>query len=241
SDGQAAKVRRCRVSRRRTTVIRNAARLGAFAAPDPAYRDTLLSHFADTPVSYVVVAAGRLSPEKGFGVLADAAAGLLGAVPTAGVVLFGEGPERDAVEARVRELGISDRFRLAGFTRDLDKLLPWADVLAIPSFTEGLPNVALEASAAGVPVVATAVGGNAEVVADRETGFIVPSGDPAALAGRLAELLRNDDLRRKMGHAARARMHARFTFEAQAAAYVRLFAALRAPARPFCPRLEAAA
>jgi glycosyltransferase involved in cell wall biosynthesis len=241
SEGQAEKVRACGVPRRRMSVIRNAARLAAFATPDPAFREQLRSHFGDTPVAHVVVAAGRLSPEKGFSVLADATARLLKAVPTAGVVLFGEGSERAAIEAKAKDLGIADRFVMPGFTRDLDKLLPWADLLAIPSFTEGLPNVALEASAAGVPVVATAVGGNPEVVGDGETGFIVPPGDPAAFASKLTGLLTNPEQRRQFGAAARVRMHARFTFEAQATAYLRLFERLRGPARAFRPTLEFAA
>lgn len=226
SDGQAAKVRRAGVPRRKVTVIRNSARLGAFANPDPAFAVKLTSYFPQR-VPRVVVAAGRLSPEKGFSVLIEAAA----RVPDAGFVLFGEGPERAALEARVAALGIGERFRLPGFTRDLDKLLPWADVLAQSSFTEGLPNVVLEASAAGVPVVATAVGGTPEAVADGETGYLVPAGDAGALAARVARLLGDEALRRRMGERGRVRMRESFSFEGQAAAYVRLFAALRAPAR----------
>jgi glycosyltransferase involved in cell wall biosynthesis len=230
SEGQAAKVRRAGVPRRKITVIRNGARLGAFANPDPAFAVQLKSHFPDG-VSRVVVAAGRLSPEKGFGVLAEAAARVLARDPAAGFVLFGEGPERAALEARVAALGIGDRFRLPGFTRELDKLLPWADVLAQSSFTEGLPNVVLEASAAGVPVVATAVGGTPEAVAEGETGYLVAAGDAGALAARLALVLGDAGLRERMGERGRARMRELFSFEAQAAAYVRLFAALRSPDR----------
>jgi glycosyltransferase involved in cell wall biosynthesis len=224
SDGQAEKVRKAGAPSERTTVIRNSARPAVFADPDPAFRRRLRDLFpSDTPVSHIVLAAGRLSPEKGFAVLVEAAA----RVPAAGFVLFGDGPERSRLEARVRELGIADRFRLPGFTRDLDRLLPWADVVALPSFTEGLPNVALEASAAGVPVVATAVGGTPEVVADGETGYLVPPGDPAALAGRITDLLRDESAGRRMGEAGRRRMRDEFSFEAQAAAYVRLLESLR--------------
>jgi glycosyltransferase involved in cell wall biosynthesis len=229
SDGQAAKVRRCGIPERKLTVIRNSARTDAFAAPDPAFRDRLRNVFSGR-VSRVVVAAGRLSPEKGFDVLVEAAAGVLATDPVVGVVLFGEGDERAKLERRVSELGLGDRFRIPGFTRDFDRLLPWADVLVLPSFTEGLPNVALEASAAGVPVVATAVGGTPEVVADGETGYLVPPGDANALADRLLALLRDEAIRARMGRAGRERMRDAFSFEAQAAAYVRLFESLR-PAR----------
>ena len=83
---------------------------------------------------------------------------------------------------------------LPGFRTDLDSLIGAADVVVLPSFTEGLPNVALEASAAGVPVVATAVGGTPEVVADGETGFLVPPGSPTAIAAKVGELLRDPRL-----------------------------------------------
>lgn len=224
SDGQGERVRKVGVPSTRLSVIRNAARLKAFAAPDPAYRDKLRGLFpTDTPVSQVVLAAGRLSPEKGFGVLVDTSAAVLRRHPTAGFVLFGEGTERGKLEQRVRELGLAGRVVLPGFTAELDKYLPWADVVTLPSFTEGLPNVALEASAAGVPVVATAVGGTPEVVADGLSGLLVPSGSPERLAESLGRLLSDAELLAKLGDGGRARMRAEFTFEAQAARYAELF------------------
>ncbi|MBX9580760.1 MAG: glycosyltransferase [Gemmataceae bacterium] len=222
SDGQAAKVRWwCRVPERRLSVIRNAARFG-----DAAPARLALRGFLPAPVSNIVVAAGRLSPEKGFDVLIDAAAEVLRNDPDIGFVLFGEGAMRPDLERRVTDLGLVGRFVLPGFRSDLDRLLPAADVVVLPSFTEGLPNVALEASAAGVPVVATAVGGTPEVVADGETGLLVPPGDPAALAGSLLHLLRDPALRSRAGAAGQRRMRERFTFAAQAAAYLALFARL---------------
>lgn len=224
SDGQAERVRKCGVPSTRMSVIRNAARLAAFADPDPAFRDRLRGLFpADTSVSHVVLAAGRLSPEKGFDVLVEAAAEVLKTHPSTGFVLFGEGGEQAKLETRVAELGIASRFRMPGYTSDLDRYLPWADVAVLPSFTEGLPNVALEASAAGVPVVATAVGGTPEVVADGETGFLVPSGQPAAITERVSRLLSGDGLRRQLGAAGRERMRQEFSFEAQAERYAELF------------------
>ena len=150
----------------------------------------------------------------------------LGTKPQCGFVLFGEGAERERLEARAAELGIASRFRMPGFTPDLDKFLPFADVVVLPSFTEGLPNVALEASAAGVPVVATAVGGTPEVVADERSGFLVPSGQPSAIAAKLRELLASAELRTRMGTAGRNRMRAEFTFAAQAERYAELFQSL---------------
>lgn len=224
SDGQAAKVIRwCGVSTSRLTVIRNGARLSAFENRDPNARNRLLSFFQpNSGVSQVVLAAGRLSPEKGFGVLVEAATSICRENPGAGVVLFGEGVLRPDLERRVAELGLSRRFLLPGFRTDLDSLVGAADVVVLPSFTEGLPNVALEASAAGVPVVATAVGGTPEAVVDVQSGFLVPPGQPESIAARVGELLRDADLRRRFGAAGQGYMRSRFTFEAQAEAYLRL-------------------
>jgi glycosyltransferase involved in cell wall biosynthesis len=226
SDGQAERVRRwCGVPVGRVTVIRNSARLGAFAATEPA-RDRLLGFFPRPP-SRVIVAAGRLSPEKGFDVLIEAAASVLAADPAAGIVIFGEGPLRPELERQVRDRGLAGRVVLPGFRSDLDALLAAADVVTLPSFTEGLPNVALEASAAGIPVVATAVGGTPEVIAAGDTGFLVPPGRPDELAASLARLLRDPRLCAALGAAGRGRMQRLFTFDAHAAAYLDLFARLR--------------
>src|SRR5206468_12846000 len=122
-----------------------------FAGSDPAFRGKLAAIFpGDASVSHFVLAAGRLSPEKGFAVLVEAAAAVRAEFPTAGFVLFGDGAERAKLVARARELGLAGRFVLPGFTDQLDRFLPWADAVVLPSFTEGLPNVALEAAAAGV-------------------------------------------------------------------------------------------
>ncbi len=223
SAGQAAKVRACGVPNSKISVIRNAARLSAFADPDIVDLARLTDHFpGDEPVSPIILAAGRLSPEKGFDLFVEAAARVAKLSSSAGFVLFGEGPERAKLEAKVRELGLECRFVMPGFTKELDRFLPWADVLVIPSHTEGLPNVALEAAAAGLPVVATAVGGNPEVVVDEISGYLVPPGRADVLGERLARLVLDEGTRRRMGDAGRERMHAEFTFYAQATAYAEL-------------------
>jgi glycosyltransferase involved in cell wall biosynthesis len=229
SEGQATKVRKwCRVSANRMTVIRNSARLGAFENSNHGARENLRNFFAGgVAPSQIVLAAGRFSPEKGFGVLVEAAASICREHPTAGVVLFGEGSLRGELERRVAELNLSGRVALPGFRTDLDSLIGGADVVVLPSFTEGLPNVALEASAAGVPVVATAVGGTPEVIADGETGFLVPPGEPASIAAKVNGLLRDPAMRTQFGAAGRRRMRELFTFESQAKAYLQLLHTLR--------------
>ncbi len=225
SDGQAAKVRRAGIAQSRMVVIRNAIRADRFDAPDPVFRDRLLALFPRVPVR-VIGAAGRLSPEKGFAVLVEAARRVLREDTVAGLVVFGDGPLRPALQRQIAAAGLAGRLVLAGFRDDLDRYLPWLDVLAIPSHTEGLPNVALEACAAGVPVVATAVGGTPEVIEDGVNGYLVPPGDPEALSERMLAVLGSADCGRSMGERGRQRMVDEFTFEAQAKQYARLFAEL---------------
>jgi glycosyltransferase involved in cell wall biosynthesis len=224
SSGQAEKVRQSGVPCERIRVIRNAARLRDFSNPDPAAGDRLRKLAGGN--GPIVLAAGRLSPEKGFDVLVEATTRLRTAMPQARVVLFGDGAERPRLERRVAELGIRDCFVMPGFRCDLDALLPWADLVVLPSRTEGLPNVALEAAAAAVPVVATAVGGTPEVVVNGQTGFLVPPGDPTTLAGRIGDLLTRPDWRRAFGAAGRRRVEDYFSFTGQARAYQSLFAEL---------------
>jgi len=208
-------------------VIRNSARLGAFEKRDPAARDRLRAFFpSGDRVSKIILAAGRLSPEKGFTILVDACATICREYMDTGVALFGEGSLRNSLEEQLRRCGLTERVVLPGFRTDLDSLIGGADVMVLPSFTEGLPNVALEASAAGVPVVATAVGGTPEVVANGQTGVLIPPGDADRLAIEVGRLLADSHLRERLGQAGRARMQALFSFESQANAYLRLFDSL---------------
>jgi glycosyltransferase involved in cell wall biosynthesis len=225
SEAQARKVRAVGFPPKRTTIIRNSARANSFRDPDPAGRKLLESFFA-TPGQRLVVAAGRLSPDKGFQVLIEAVRRVAPADPAARFLVFGRGAWHDELQWRIKAAGLGEVFVLGGFRDDLDRLLPSADLFVLPSFTEGLPNVVLEASAAGVPVVATAVGGTPEVLADGITGYLVPAGDADVLAKRVGELLGNEPLRQRMGQAGRQRVCTLFTFEAQAVAYRRLFAEL---------------
>ncbi|MFI5459064.1 MAG: glycosyltransferase [Isosphaerales bacterium] len=215
SEGQAEKVRHAGVRPDRVTVIRNAVRAERFDHANPADRGVLEAMFPAAP-ERIVGSAGRLSYEKGFGVLIEAAAIVSRSDPGAGFIHFGDGPLREAISRRIRELGLERRFILAGFRDDLDRFLPHWDLSVLPSFTEGLPTVVLESYAAGVPVVATAVGGTPEAVSDGVDGYLVPPGDASALARRILDVLESVDRRRHMGMLGRRRIRAEFTFEAQA-------------------------
>jgi glycosyltransferase involved in cell wall biosynthesis len=182
-------------------------------------------------VRFRVGAVGRLSPEKGFDVFVRAAAIVARHRPDVSFVLYGEGPLRPALEELIRREGLVGRFVLGGFRQDLPAVLPQLDVAVSSSHTEGLPVALLEAMAAGLPVVATRVGGTPEVVADGVTGLLVPPNDPAALAAKVMALL-DDPRRAAMGEAGRRRVRDEFTFEAMAERYERLFA--RVARQPAC-------
>jgi glycosyltransferase involved in cell wall biosynthesis len=159
--------------------------------------------FAPSPPGRTVFFVGRLSEEKGLSTLLEAAARL----PAAEVVIAGEGPDREALEAQARDLGIASRVRFAGFLSGEEFEHAWRDaaLLVLPSRCwEVSPMVVQEAYARGRPVVAYRFGAVPEVVRDGETGVLVPPGDAAALAAALGSLLADPARLASMGRAARA-------------------------------------
>jgi glycosyltransferase involved in cell wall biosynthesis len=228
SEAQAIRVRQCGVKPGKIAVIRNAVDKTAFVEADSVQRFALESWFIQRP-DWIVGAAGRLSPEKGFAHLVETAAVVLRTLPNTGFVLFGDGPQRQSLLRAIARHGLEGRFILAGFRSDVSAFLANCDVAVLPSFTEGLPVVVLEAMAAGVPVVATAVGGTPEVVVEGVTGRLVAPGDPVGLAQRLIDLLPEKQTRISMGRAGRQRVKEHFTFEAQCEAYLQLFDRLTKP------------
>jgi glycosyltransferase involved in cell wall biosynthesis len=182
----------------------------------------LLKRMFPSQVERVVCAAGRLSPEKGFEVLVDAARLVLDRDSAAGFVLFGDGRLRGAIERKIARHGMKERFVLAGFRADVRRFMPHVNIVVLPSFTEGLPNVALEACAAGKAVVATAVGGTPEVIVDGLNGHLVPAGDAAALAGGILKLLGSRSAQQTMGQNGQARVRDEFSFAQQGRQYQEL-------------------
>jgi glycosyltransferase involved in cell wall biosynthesis len=223
SAAQAVRVRRAGVPSDHVVVIRNAIRTEAFDKMDPSCRHEMQSWFAQ-PRSRIIAAAGRLSPEKGFDQCITAAALVAQQDPQAGFVLFGDGPLREKLARQVAAKGLTGTFVLAGFRGDVQRFLPSCDLVVLASWTEGMPVIVLEALAAGVPVVATAVGGTPEVVHNGVNGFLIPPGNPTELAERIAAVLGNETMRRGMGEQGRKLIGERFTFAAQARVYEELFA-----------------
>lgn len=162
------------------------------------------------PVPEVVGTVGRLSREKGMDVLVEAMGTLQG---QARLLVGGDGPQRAALEQQVSALGLGDAVALAGFVNDVPAFLSGIGVFAAPSRSEGLGLVILEAMAAGRPVVASRVGGIPEVVADGETGLLVPPEDAGALAAAIRRLLEDPVTARRMGEAGRQRVAERYSAE----------------------------
>ena len=157
-----------------------------------------------------IVSVGRLTPEKGHRLLVEAMPAVLRKVPEARLVLCGQGPEEAALRARAGALGVAARITLVGFAEDVRPLVAAADVVAMPSLSEGLGVAALEAMAMGRPVVASDAGGLPEAVADGGTGVVVPKGRVEPLAAALVALLSDPARARQMGEAGRRRALERF-------------------------------
>jgi glycosyltransferase involved in cell wall biosynthesis len=173
------------------------------------------------PEAPVVVGIGRLVPVKGFDLLVEACP-MIGGLR---VLLVGDGPERAALEARARALGVTARLTIAGTQADVAPYLAAADLLAAPSRNEGMGRVIVEAMALGVPVVGAAVGGIPSVLDGGRYGVLVPPEDPAALGRALGELLQDPGRRAKLGQAGRARAE-EFTVDVMTGRLVELYRSL---------------
>jgi glycosyltransferase involved in cell wall biosynthesis len=173
---------------------------------------TLLEREHDGPV---LAAIGRISPEKGQRQLVEAL-GILQQLDLRPItILAGDGPDREPVRHRICELGLSDRVFLPGYLPEPQLLLEETDLLVLPSHSEGLPNVALEALAMEVPVLATRVGGTPEIISDGETGRLVEPGSPEALASAIAEFLRDQRSWKEMAVRGRQVVESEFSFDAR--------------------------
>jgi glycosyltransferase involved in cell wall biosynthesis len=158
----------------------------------------------------VVTCVGRLIPGKGQAVLLDAFARIRQRYPETVLLLVGDGPERAALEARVRALDLHGAVSFARQRRDIPAVLAATDVFVLPSFAEGIPLSLLEAMAAGVPVVATAVPGNSNVIAHEGLGHLVPPRDPGAIAAAVTRLLDAPHTARRIGTAGQEHVRRHF-------------------------------
>jgi glycosyltransferase involved in cell wall biosynthesis len=166
--------------------------------------DRFLSLQPPSVQNNVVGAVSNLRPVKGLDVLVDAAARLKGDFPGLCWRVAGEGEQRGELQARIASAGLGERFDLCGAQKDVPGFLSSLGVAVLASRAEGMSNAVLEYLAAARPVVATAVGATPELLKG-ECGLLVPPGDPAALAGAIARLLRDPALAARLAEAGRRR------------------------------------
>lgn len=189
---------------------------------------------ADPPVRrqrqdgrFNIAVVGRLVPGKNVHLVLEAAAALRADVRGLRVTVAGDGPERSALEARAAELGLGDAVRFLGFINDVPAMLQTADVLAMPSDTEGLPISILEALAVGVPIVASAVGSIPDVARDGHESWLLPAGDGTALASLLRIAATEPGEADRRAAAGRARFEQQYTAAAMAAQYATRYRSLQ--------------
>ena len=181
--------------------------------------------------SLVIGSVGRLSPEKNYPLLvkAFALAKQEAVTPTPPyphtpiLAVIGPGPERDKLEALVAELDLGDSVILAGEQQDVSPWLQAMDVFCLPSNTEGTSISLLEAGACGLPLVATNVGGNSEIIEDGVSGIIVPPGDEQALTAAILRLMDDENLRATMGKAAQKRVRTNYSLDQTVTEYKKLY------------------
>ncbi len=186
------------------------------------------------PDLFIVGTVGRLSPVKHQRLLVDAFARTVTMLATLApasaerlrLVIAGNGPDRAALEAQVREAGIAERTWMPGTRDDVPALMADLDLFVLPSLAEGISNTILEAMACGLPVVATRVGGNPDLIDDGATGTLVPNNDAVAMATALRGYATSPTRTESHGRAARERAVQRFSIDTMVARYAELYDSL---------------
>jgi len=174
----------------------------------------------------MIATAARLAEGKGVKTLLRAAPLIAARRPAAAFVIIGGGELEGALMTLAKELGVADRVHFVGWRDDVSRAVKGASVFVHASrLGEGMPNAVLEAMMAGLPVVATDVGGTREAVVEGETGYLVPVRDPAAVADRVVRLLSDPERARAMGAMGLARAREIFSVEAMVARYEQLYRA----------------
>lgn len=198
------------ISDSKVTVVRNGIEE---VMVDEAEKTAIREEFRFGEDDRVVACVGRIAYHKGSAVLADAMKIVCAQTPRARFLVVGEGPMENELRQMAGQDGLAGRVHVTGRRVDAIAIIATADVLVMPSFSEGLPITLLEAAMSGTAMVATDIGGMPEVVRDGETGLVCQPGDPEGLASSIIRLVEDDTLRRNMGAEARALWEKEFTEE----------------------------
>lgn len=201
--------RRMPFVQRRLRVVHNGVPDISFLSREDA-RKKLAPHL---PLPFWIGTIAELHPNKRLDVLIEAFARVHRSFPEAALVIMGEGSERAALEARIHALGLESSIRLCGHVPNARTYLRALDLFVLPSHTEALGYVLLEAGQAGLPVVASRVGGIPEIVESGRTGFLVPRGEVERFAGAMIELANDANLRHRLGSALEQKVREEFSVE----------------------------
>ena len=184
----------------------------------------------------IVLVGNMITDVKGHPVLISAAPEIVKAHPQTKFVLVGDGSKRGEFESQVKALGLEANFLFLGRRGDVPAILACCDIAVLPSLAEGLPNAVLEYLAAGLPVVATALGGNLEIIQEGKTGLLVPPQDSSALAAALIRLLSDEAFAAQIAQAGRAHVEQNFSFERLITEVEQLYTKLLNQKRPVIPK-----
>jgi glycosyltransferase involved in cell wall biosynthesis len=201
------------------SVVRNGIQLEQFAPLGKELREKL-GVKSEGPV---IGAIGRLHREKGIDVLIRAFSRLASEMPGLSLLIIGDGPEKNSLEEMAKNSGIMDRIIFTGFLPEAEKYLPLFDLFILPSRIEAMPIALMQAMAAGKAIVATNVGAVSELVKDNESAMLVPPEDESLMSRAIAKLLRDPELSRKLGAAAKAKASSEFSLEKMIESYKKIY------------------
>jgi glycosyltransferase involved in cell wall biosynthesis len=199
-----------KVPQNKIHLIANGIDLGRFGVTDDKQRRCVRQkwNIGDGPLIGIIA---RLSDVKGISVLIKGMPLVLKEIPSANLMIVGQGPEEDFLKKLTQEMSLTTHVRFENTINQTPELLPAFDVFVMPSLMEGLGLSVMEAQACGIPVVASRVGGLVDLIEDGVSGFLVASNDPAVLAGRIIDVLRNPVQAKMMAGQARLNIEQHFS------------------------------
>ena len=171
------------------------------------------NEFGIRDTEFMICAIGRMVWQKGFEFFVKALPQIVHEVPKVRCLFVGDGPLRRSLQALTHSLNVDDRVIFTGFRSDIKNFLSALDILVVPSILEGFPMITLEAMASGKPIVATRIEGITEQIMDGRDGILVPAQNHDVIAATVLQLIKDEQLRRRLGTAARTRIERSFSFE----------------------------
>lgn len=211
-----------KIGQEKLVVIPNGVEFERFSTAEPAD----LGQFGIPPGAITAIVVGRLDPQKGPLDLLEALKKVIPDHPDFHVLYVGSGPLEEELREQIQMLNFSNQVHLAGWRGDIPELLKASSMLILPSKWEGMPNVVLEAMAAGLPVISTRVEGISEILTDSETGLLAPVGETRILAEKIEQLLANPSLASQLGHNAQSLASKEFTWKKTVEKYENLYLSL---------------